>query len=186
MQSPEPVQTTEKVASVDQDASRTPLLTAAPASSWTVLRSWSARRWWVAAAGAIGTVLVVGLPTVLIPNPVFGREIPMTWWAWPVLLVTAVLAGLVGATYVRNTSGPDAGTDKASTSGMVGGVLSYFAVGCPVCNKIALLAFGYSGALQWFAPAQPFLGVLGIGLLVWALHRRLRGEVACAVPTRRP
>lgn len=148
--------------------------------AWSTLRGWSARRWWVAAAGALGTVLVVGLPTVLIPNSVFGREVPPTWWAWPVLVVTAVLAGMVGATYVRGTTQ----TDRASTTGVVGGVLSYFAVGCPVCNKIALLALGYSGALQWFAPAQPFLAVLGVGLLAYALHRRLRGDVACAVPAR--
>ena len=152
-------------------------------SAWSVLRGWSARRWWVAAAWAVGTVLVVGLPTVLIPNSVFGRAIPVTWWAWPVLVVTAVLAGLVGATYVRSASTT---SSRESTSGLVGGVLSYFAVGCPVCNKIALLAFGYSGALQWFAPAQPFLAVLGIALLAYALHRRLRGEIACAVPTRTP
>ena len=40
---------------------------------------------------AVGYVLVVGIPTVLIPNPVFSREIPPTWWSWPALLVTAVL-----------------------------------------------------------------------------------------------
>ena len=160
---------------------QSPTLTVDRPSMWSVLRSWPARRWWVAAAWAIGTVLVVGLPTVLIPNSVFGRDIPVTWWAWPVLLVTAVLAGLVGATYVRSPTTP---STKESTSGMVGGVLAYFAVGCPVCNKIALLAFGYSGALQWFAPAQPVLGVLGIVLLAWALRRRLLGEIACAVPAR--
>ena len=162
---------------------RSATLTLDRPSAWSVLRSWPARRWWVAAAWAVGTVLVVGLPTVLIPNGVFGRDIPVTWWAWPVLAVTAVLAGLVGATYVRS---PMAASTKESTSGMVGGVLAYFAVGCPVCNKIALLAFGYSGALQWFAPAQPVLGVLGIGLLAFALHRRLRGEIACAVPAAAP
>ncbi|WP_175557359.1 hypothetical protein [Raineyella antarctica] len=156
-------------------------LTAAPTSAWTTLRDWPARRWWAAALAAVGTVLVVGLPTVLIPNSIFGRAVPVTWWAWPVLVVTALLAGLVSATYVRSTST----TDKGSTSGLAGGVLSYLAVGCPVCNKIALLAFGYSGALQWFAPAQPVLAVLGIALLAYALHRRLRGEIACAVPVRR-
>ena len=122
----------------------------------------------------------MGIPTVLIPNPVFGREIPVTWWAWPALVVTAVLAGLLGATYVRNPGTP--ATPKASRAGVLGGVLGYLAVGCPVCNKIALLALGYSGALQWFAPAQPWLALAGIGLLGYALHRRLQGEYACAVP----
>jgi hypothetical protein len=160
-----------------------PKLTVDRPSMWSVLRSWPARRWWVAAAWTLGTVLVVGLPTVLIPNSVFGRAIPVTWWAWPVLVITAVLAGLVGATYVRS---PVAASTKESSTSMVGGVLAYFAVGCPVCNKIALLAFGYSGALQWFAPAQPILGVLGIALLAYALRRRLLGEIACTVPAGRP
>ena len=42
---------------------------------------------------------------------------------------------------------------------MVGGVMAWFAVGCPVCNKIALVAFGYSGAITYFAPIQPFLAL---------------------------
>lgn len=151
--------------------------------AWSTLRGWPARRWLVAAAGTAGTILVVGIPTVLIPNPVFGRDVPVTWWAWPVLLVTAVLVGLLAATYVRDTTitQPES---RGSKAGMVGSLLSYFAVGCPVCNKIVLLALGYSGALTWFAPAQPVLAVGGIVLLAYALHRRLRGTAAC--PALRP
>ena len=61
-------------------------------------------------------------------------------------------------------------------------MLSFLAVGCPVCNKIALLALGYSGALQWFAPLQPVLALAGVALLAWALRARLRGAVTCPVP----
>ena len=151
----------------------------AGATAWRALLGWPRRRWAVAAAWAIGTVLVVGLATAMIPNPVFGRDVPTTWWAWPVLVATAVLGGLLGATYVRP------GDEKVPSSGLVGGLLAYLAVGCPVCNKVALLALGYAGALQWFAPVQPVLGVIGLVLLVWALDRRLRGEIACALPVQR-
>lgn len=152
---------------------------AAPAlGPWASLRAWAPRRWLVAFGGAAATVAVVGLTTAMIPNPVFGRAIPTTWWAWPVLVVTGVLAGLLGATYVRRPDAPAAG----SRAGMLGGLLGYFAVGCPVCNKIALLALGYTGALQWFAPVQPWLAAAGLALLGYALDRRLRGEVACRVP----
>ena len=48
-----------------------------------------------------------------------------------------------------------------------------------MCNKIALLALGYTGALQWFAPVQPLLAVGAVALLGYALWRRLRGEIAC-------
>lgn len=46
-----------------------------------------------------------------------------------------------------------------------GGLLSYFAIGCPVCNKLVVLALGSSGAISWFAPLQPLLAVASVGLL---------------------
>ncbi|WP_198950049.1 hypothetical protein [Kineosporia sp. A_224] len=152
--------------------------------SFAVLRAWPARRWAAALAAAGATVLVVGVPTVLVPNPVFGREVPVTWWAWPVLLLTATLSGLLLATYVRTSPAlpADPDRDRPSRLGAAGGFLGYLAVGCPVCNKVALLALGYTGALRWFAPVQPLLAAAGLALLGYALHRRLRGEVACPLP----
>lgn len=144
----------------------------------SAIRQWPRRRWIVAGAWAVGTVLAVALPTALVPNPVFGRAIPPASWAWPVLVVTAVLAGLLAATYVR-AGEPEHGVPRA---GMLGGLLTYVAVGCPVCNKFALLALGYTGAVQWFAPVQPLLAVAGIAILGFALRRRLAGEVACPMP----
>ncbi|TBT96469.1 hypothetical protein ET996_01845 [Propioniciclava tarda] len=125
-------------------------------------------------------MLLAALSTAMIPNPAFGRAVPTTVWAWPVLIVTAVLGGLVGATYVRAPGDPA----PVTKVGVVGGLLSYFAVGCPVCNKLVLLALGYSGALQWFAPAQPFLAAAGLALLAYALVRRLRAAQACPIPGR--
>jgi hypothetical protein len=152
------------------------------------VRHWPRRRWLAAALGAALTVLVVGVPTVLIPNPVFGREVPPTWWAWPALLATAALSGLVLATYVRVAPAPApepvGGTtaERSSRAGALGAFLAYLAVGCPVCNKLALIALGYTGALQWFAPVQPLLAVAGVVLLAYALRRRLAGEISCPVP----
>ncbi|MCM0621022.1 hypothetical protein [Nocardioides bruguierae] len=157
-------------------------------AAWSALRRWPARRWGVALLTAVAAILVVGLPTDLIPNPVFGREIPPTAWAWPALLVSSVLGGLLAATYVRSPltvitdDGEDAG--PGTRRGWVGGLLTYFAVGCPVCNKLVLLALGSAGAITWFEPVQPVLQVLAVGLLVWALRARLRGEIACASPAR--
>lgn len=148
---------------------------------FTQMRSWPARRWIVAAGTAALTVLVIGVPTVLIPNPVFGRAVPVTWWAWPALIATAALAGLVTATYVRTPTAAEK-RDRPAGASMIGGLLGFFAVGCPVCNKLVLLALGYSGALQFFGPVQPVLALASVGLLAWALVTRVRREQSCTVP----
>lgn len=150
------------------------------------MRTWSARRWRVAAAATAGTALALGLPTVLIPNPVFGREIPTVWWNYPAWLITSVLAGLLLATYVADPT-VDERIDPAGRRGGLGGLLGFLAVGCPVCNKLVLLAVGSSGAMSYFAPLQPLLAVAGIVLLVIALRQRLRGQRSCRLPDdRRP
>ena len=150
------------------------------------LRSWAGARWRFAAAMATVSALAIGLPTDVIPNPVFGRQgTPVEPWAMPVLAITAVLSGLLFATYVqagtRDETDEAAGLDRPSRFGSLGGLLSFFAVGCPICNKVVVIALGTSGALTWFAPVQPYLGVVALGLLAWALRVRLRGEVACTV-----
>lgn len=145
------------------------------------MREWTPRRWGVAALAAAVTVVAVAIPTALIPNGIFGRGVPAPWWAWPALLVTAVLSGLVMATYVAAPAQVAAERDPERRRSAIGGFLAFLAVGCPTCNKVALLALGASGAIRWFAPVQPFLAVAGIALLAYALRRRLAGERACPV-----
>jgi hypothetical protein len=142
--------------------------------------AWPARRWWVVLLGALVTVVSIAVPTAMIANPVFGRAVPVTAWAWPALLVAAALSGLLLATYVRH---PDPTDQATSRTGVAGAALTFFAVGCPVCNKLVLVLLGTSGAMQWFAPVQPVLAVAAVGLLAWALRARLRGEAACRVQT---
>lgn len=151
-----------------------------PRTALTALRGWSARRWLTAAGVAILAVLLVGIPTDLIPNPIFGREIPPTWWSWPALLVSSALGGLLAASYLD----PPTDAETGERRGWAGGLLTYFAVGCPVCNKLVLLALGSAGAMTWFEPVQPVLQLLAVVLLGWALAVRLAGEVACAAPAR--
>jgi hypothetical protein len=149
----------------------------------SVLRTWPRRRWTAAAAGAVATALAVGVPTRLVPNPVFARMTPVTWWAWPVWVATAVLGGLLLATYVRRpVDETGAATNSATRAAGVGGLLSVFAVGCPVCNKLVVLALGMTGALKIFAPVQPVLGLASLALLAWSLRIRIRGDIACSVP----
>lgn len=159
--------------------------------TWRVLAGWSRRRWYVAALGGVVMAVLVALPTAVIPNPVFGRAVAVTWWSYPVVIVTGVLGGLLVATYVRGDDGlgapePADELDGASKLGMAGALVSFFAVGCPVCNKLVLVALGATGAVTWFAPVQPFLAVASIALMVVALRIRLANEVACRLsPTTR-
>ena len=146
----------------------------------TALLAWPARRWLVAITVAIATYLIIGLPTVVIENDVFGRDIAVTSWALPTLVLTSILSGLLFATYVKVDGITP--SEREAKLGSIGGFLSYLAVGCPVCNKLALIALGYSGAIKYFAPVQPYLAAIGVGLLAYALRERLTNEASCRIP----
>lgn len=147
---------------------------------WLAIGQWPVRRWLIAALVAVGTILVIAIPTDLINTSLFGREIPPTWWARPAVFVSAALIGLLVATYVAPLAGDaSASRTRSQRGGYIGGFLTFFAVGCPVCNKLVLLALGTSGAIAWFEPLQPILQLVAIGALLWALNTRLSGERSC-------
>lgn len=132
---------------------------------------------------AVAFMAVVAVPTDLIDTPWFSREIPPTWWSWPSLVVSSALSGLLVATYVGPATDPiDAGSSR---KGVAGGLLTFFAVGCPVCNKMVLVALGNAGAMSWFAPLQPLLVVAGIAVLGWALWSRLTNQRTCTLAAQR-
>ena len=143
------------------------------------LLTWSARRWTAGLAAGAVTFLVLGWVSAVLPNPVIGRSVPATEWAMAALLITSVLSGMLAATYVRSRQVPDEGTARR---GALGAALAYVAIGCPVCNKLVLLAVGSTGAVQYVAPVQPYVAIVGIALLAWALVVRLRAEAACSLP----
>ena len=146
------------------------------------MKNWSKQRWLIVILSSIITGLVIALPTAIIENPIFGREIAVTSWSIPVLLITSILSGMLFATYIRNESSID--EDKSLKVGTAGALFSFLAVGCPVCNKIALIALGYSGAIKYFAPVQPYLAILGVVILSYALIKRLDGEIVCKILTK--
>ena len=125
------------------------------------------------AAGAIVTALLLGLPTDVIANPWFGRMTPVEAYAVPVLAASAVLGGLLVATWL-GVNAASCPVRTGRTAGTAGGVLAWLAIGCPVCNKLVLLVLGTSGALTWFAPLQPWLAALSVLLLAGTLAWRVR------------
>ncbi len=148
--------------------------------AWTALRSWSARRWLAAAAGATAFLVVVAVPTDLI-EPGLRPGDPAT----PLGLARPGRVLGAGRAARRQLRGRARGRRRTHRSGggrpprLGRGLLTYFAVGCPVCNKLVLLALGSAGAVTWFEPVQPALQAVAVALLLWALRGRLRGELAC-------
>ncbi len=105
--------------------------------------------------------------------------------------------GLVMATYTTPVSaspiaiavpiGPaQAAADerRSTTLGTLAGFGAFLAIGCPVCNKVALLLLGASGAMSVYAPLQPLIGAVSLVLLAvtaaWRLRLRANGG-ACPV-----
>jgi hypothetical protein len=130
-------------------------------------------------AGSLAYLVVVGVVTAVIPTPLFERMTPVTtsnlvFWIMPALLVGPLISSyLLG----RGTCGLPAtpsGEDVLSGKSVAGGVLSFLAVGCPLCNKVVVLLLGASGALTCFEPLQPLLGVMSVALLAYALWLRFR------------
>jgi len=145
---------------------------------------------WTAIWSAV-SLLAFGLVTAIIPNPVFARQIPpepFAIWTW---IVSAPLMGLVMATYsVPPKPSPIALVDlgrgdaavaerRSTTLGSLAGLGAFLAIGCPVCNKIALVLLGASGAMSVYAPIQPLIGAVSLALLVataiWRLRLRATG-----------
>ncbi len=149
------------------------------------LTQWSSRRWYAAVCSGLAIGFLIALPTAVIPNPIFGREMKTTWWSFPTVILSAILSGLLVATYVRESINDDEievkGSDTSLRIGTLGGFITFFAVGCPVCNKLVLLALGASGAVSWFAPIQAFLAVISLIFMLWALNVRLVNQNSCSL-----
>lgn len=52
--------------------------------------SWPARRWAAALAGADITATLIGIPTGVIPTPLFDRMTAVQWWNYPVWALSSL------------------------------------------------------------------------------------------------
>lgn len=132
-----------------------------------------------AAAVGLATAVLMAVPTDVIDTPWFSRQVPVRWWEIPVLAAIGVLVALwVGIGAAHRGAGPAVG----------GATLATFAIGCPVCNKLVLAAVGTTGALELWAPVQPFLAAMSVvlmaGLVLWRWRQRPCASGACATAAR--
>ena len=128
--------------------------------------------------GVALAALLTGIPTDVIPNPWFQRMTPVRTFDYVLLPVLSLTLGALLATYAI----PRGRGTRGLTAGAGGGLMGAFAIGCPVCNKLVVLALGFSGALTYFAPIQPLLGLAALAVTAFALRSRARALTAgCAV-----
>lgn len=136
--------------------------------------------------GGVAAV-VIAVPSDLIDTPVFGRPVETRWIDYLILVVTSALIGLIFAIRpaVSGSAELARSRDREGTRTIWGGFTSFLAVGCPVCNQAVVALVGTSGALTWWAPVQPLVGLAAVALLLYTLRKRMRTYrlAACPVPT---
>lgn len=131
------------------------------------------RFWGLSVLFAGGVALLIGIPTVLISNHWFIRMTPTSSQDYIIWILSALLIGPVIALallYPMKQDVQKAGGGRA----MVGTILSLLSVGCPVCNKVIVFLLGFSGAMTFFNPLRPFLGIASVVLLATTLFLRVR------------
>ena len=121
-----------------------------------------------AVAVSASTLLLFGVVTGLIPNPIYVRMVPRTPLDYLFLVTTA---GFLGAyTYQRPVE--RARTDERTATASV--VTGFLAFGCPVCNVVLLALFGSSALLTYLEPLRPLLGGVSVLLFGGLLYYRSR------------
>jgi hypothetical protein len=132
-------------------------------------------RWIVATV--VGAVLAI--PTRLVANGWFRRMTPTRPQDHAFWVIASVLLGATIA--LRREANRRV---EASVAG--GGIGTFLAIGCPICNKLVVGLLGTAGALNFFAPLQPLLGVGSLALIAWGLRVAWRNAEACPLPEMAP
>jgi len=149
------------------------------------------RFWSLSALYTAGSALLLGVPTLLIPNHLFSRTVPTSLQDYVIWIISALLLGpLLALMTLYPMPSSKAAQEKRSLAGsgraFGGAVLSFFSVGCPVCNKVVVLLLGLGGAMTIFNPLRPFLGLASIVLLGVTLFLRVRVvRYGCSIPPQK-
>lgn len=143
------------------------------------------RFWGYSALFTLSAAALIGVPTVLIPTPLFHRMTPTSPLDYLIWGLTAVLLGPLLALALLFPSPGEVRASQRSGSmrALVGGLLSFLSVGCPICNQVVVLLLGVGGAMTFFNPLRPLLGAAAIVILAVTLFLRVRVlRFGCPVP----
>lgn len=147
--------------------------------------------WMLSAGGTLVSALMIGVPTVLVPNSLFVRMTSTSARDYVVWTLATVLLGPLIALSLLYPSISIQETLRHVGSGnwrsAVGGLLAFLSVGCPICNKIVVVLLGVSGALTVFDPLRPYLGLAALTVLSTTLFLRVRALLwGCPLPPASP
>ncbi|MDQ2055813.1 hypothetical protein [Halobellus sp. H-GB7] len=130
------------------------------------------RRLLKSAGVGLGSFLLFGIVTGLIPNPIYVRMVSRTPADYLFLVATSVFAAVF--VYQRSLADEPLG-DRLAAGGVVGGFLAF---GCPICNAVLLVLFSSSALMTYFDPLRPLLGLVMLLVFVGLLYyQRRRCEV---------
>ena len=125
--------------------------------------------WLRACLWALLAAAATGIPAVMLDTPLFTRMTPTTWWGYALWTSFSVLAGMLMA--ARHL--PGALECNVEGRALAGGGITFVAVACPICNKLVVAALGVSGAMTYFAPVQPLIGLVGLAISMASLRKIL-------------
>lgn len=118
----------------------------------------------------VGFVLLFGIPTALIPTPLFSRMTPSRSLDYLFLLLNS---GLLGA-YVGLSVYEKHAKSKEGTLAASGSIFNILAVGCPVCNTLLVALLGVSAVMTYIEPARVWLGLASTALVGAALAFKVK------------
>jgi len=121
---------------------------------------------------AVVGFMLVGTVTALWSNPWFVRMTPAAGFEVALLAAQCLLGGLY-----LGIRAPSCGVKSAGS----GSVLGMLGVACPICNKVLLAIFGSGLLLTYFEPIRLYVGLLGTGILLFALYRKLAARATTAL-----
>lgn len=126
--------------------------------------------WIIGILSSIGIFIIFGVPTALIPNPWFIRMIGKNSFDYGFLILSSILLGAyIGVHYYKKNT-----AKKCAAVTYSGGIGSFLAFGCPICNKLLVLLFGATALMVYLEPYRPILGFVSIALLGGALYWRIK------------
>ena len=127
---------------------------------------------------AILSYMVFGTVTAIISNRFFTRMTPFGLWERISLAVTSLLLGAYfGLAYYGKASGKG---KVCATTATAGGIFGFLTFGCSICNKLLVFFLGVAGVFAYFEPIRPFLGIVSILFLGFAIYKKAEDITAAA------